>query len=92
MTKFISNHKKFSAAVLASLLAGIGFLLGFSVEQVGIVVSPYGIFVVSQGVADIGKEKAKIEANGFPAARSRSSQNKAYPAAARSAGGQNKAD
>ncbi len=38
----IGNHKKFSAAVLASILALVGLLNGLT-------------------VADIGKERAKVE-------------------------------
>lgn len=55
------GSKKFIATVLASVLAFGGFALGFSVEMIGVIVSPLGVYTVSQGIADIGKEKAKAE-------------------------------
>ena len=58
----ISGHKKFFAASLASILALVGLLNGLTVAEIAVIVAPLTTFVLGQGLADIGKEKAKIEA------------------------------
>ena len=58
----ILESKKFLASVLASLISFLGVREGFSPEQILLVIGPLMGFVGMQGVADIGKEKAKVEA------------------------------
>lgn len=58
----ILRSKKFLAAALASVISFVGILQGLSHEQIAMVVGPLLTFVGFQGVADIGKERAKIEA------------------------------
>lgn len=57
----VRNHKKLSAAALASILALVGVMNGMSVAEVMVIVGPLTGYVLSQGLADIGKERAKIE-------------------------------
>lgn len=66
MTVDLLKSKKFFAAVLASLLALIGLLNGLSPVEVALVVAPLtGYATLGQGLADFGKERAKVE-NGKP--------------------------
>ncbi len=57
----VRGHKKFSAAALASVLALIGLLNGLTVTEIAVIVGPLTGYVLSQGLADIGKEKARVE-------------------------------
>lgn len=69
------QHKKFQAALLASLIALLGgYATGltetgdFAQALVSVdwtaVIGPWLAAIVAQGVADLGKEKAKVEQNG----------------------------
>ena len=58
------RSKKFIAAILAAILALIGFYLGLATDQIAIITGPLMIYVGAQGLADIGKEKAKVENDG----------------------------
>lgn len=53
------RSKKFGAAALASILSLVGLNYGLTLEQVGVVTAPLYVFIGAQGIADIGKEKAK---------------------------------
>lgn len=56
------NSKKFQAAVIAVVvMVANEFSLQLDPEAILAVVSPLIAFIIGQGVADIGKEKAKIE-------------------------------
>lgn len=57
----ILQSKKFVAAIIAAIAAGIASYLDMPVEQVTAIVSPFVAYIVGQGLADIGKEKAKVE-------------------------------
>ena len=59
--KEILNSKKALAAILAIVVQIIGYInpeLALVAEQVGTVIIGY---IVGQGIADLGKEKAKVE-------------------------------
>tara|TARA_R110000851_G_scaffold268071_2_gene420717 strand:+ start:42395 stop:42655 length:261 start_codon:yes stop_codon:yes gene_type:complete len=58
----ILQSKKFLASALAALISFLGIREGFTSEQIALVVGPLMGFVAMQGVADIGKERAKVEA------------------------------
>jgi len=58
----ILHSKKFLASALAALISFLGIREGFTTEQIALVVGPLMGFVTMQGVADIGKERAKAEA------------------------------
>ena len=53
--------KKFIAACLASVLALIGTMYGLDPSAIAMIIAPLGGYTVAQGIADIGKEKAKVE-------------------------------
>lgn len=66
------QHKKFQAAIVASLLALLGglspaFTDGVSLVDAlltidwNLVIAPWLVAIGAQGVADLGKERAKIE-------------------------------
>ncbi len=61
MIGFIDGHKKFCAAMFASVLALVGFLNGLTVAQIAVIIGPLTTFILGQGLADFGKERAKIE-------------------------------
>lgn len=60
----ILESKKFQAAVVAVFLAFAGYLAGFSTEQVLTLIGPILIYIGGQGLADVGKEKARMETQG----------------------------
>ena len=60
--KELFNSKKFLTSLFASAFALAGLYLGLPIEQVLTIIAPLGGYTVAQGVADIGKERAKIEA------------------------------
>jgi len=63
MSMDLLKSKKFIASLLASVLAFGGIYAGFSVAELALVVGPLaGYGAIGQGLADFGKEKAKIEA------------------------------
>lgn len=64
MIKLMDGYKKIFAATLASILALVGLMNGLTVAEIAVVVGPLTGYVLSQGLADIGKEKAKVEQNG----------------------------
>ena len=56
------RSKKFQAAVIGVIVAGIAELgLNVPPETVTTIVSPFLAYIVGQGIADHGKERAKIE-------------------------------
>ena len=55
------DHKKMKAAVVAAILAGVGTYNGYAWEQIAMVVGPLVAYVLGQGLADIGKEAAKVK-------------------------------
>lgn len=59
--KDMLNSKKFMAAIVAAVLALVGFYLGMTVDQIAIITGPLMVYVGAQGLADIGKEKAKVQ-------------------------------
>lgn len=62
----IVQSKKFVAAALASTLTFLGLQQGLTLEQVGIITAPLYMFIGAQGIADHGKERAKIETSDRP--------------------------
>lgn len=58
----IFTSKKFIAAALASVVSLAGMKYGLTLEQIGLATAPLYTFIAAQGVADIGKERAKAEA------------------------------
>lgn len=54
------TSKKFIASALAAILALAGFALALPVEQVLTVIAPLTGYTLAQGIADHGKEAAKI--------------------------------
>jgi len=58
------NSKKFMAGVIGAIVGVIGLYLELPFEQVMALVGPFLTFQISQGIADHGKEKAKIENGG----------------------------
>jgi hypothetical protein len=61
-TPEILQSKKFIAAALASLTSALCMRSGMSYEDTAFVVGPLIAFIGMQGVADIGKGRAKIAA------------------------------
>lgn len=57
----LTGSKKFLASVLASVLAMIGLAIGMEYEKILLALGPLLLYVPSQAVADIGKERAKVE-------------------------------
>ena len=55
------GSKKFVAAVISSVLAFVGVMNDFTIEQIAAVIGPMISFILAQGIADQGKEKALIE-------------------------------
>lgn len=62
MINLIDGYKKIFAATLASVLALVGLMNGLTVPEVAVIVGPLTGYVLGQGLADIGKERAKVEA------------------------------
>lgn len=60
--------KKFLTAVVAFIVAVAG-KFGFDLDEATVMalISPFLILIPGQGIADIGKEKAKVEAALSPA-------------------------
>ena len=57
----ILTSKKFQAAILAAILAFLGHYLEMDNAQILMIIGPLTAYIVGQGVADIGKEKAKVD-------------------------------
>ncbi len=59
----ILKSKKFQAA-LVSLVVMIAAKAGFDLDEAALltIISPLLTYIAGQGLADIGKEKAKVEA------------------------------
>ena len=62
----ILESKKFKAAALASILSFLGLRYGWGVEGIAAVTAPLYAFIGAQGIADIGKERARAEAAAKP--------------------------
>jgi hypothetical protein len=60
--KDLITSKKFLVTIGGVLYSTVGRKLGLTAEQVAEGVAMTAAYVVGQGVADHGKEKAKIEA------------------------------
>tara|TARA_R110000822_G_scaffold120633_3_gene254146 strand:- start:7891 stop:8136 length:246 start_codon:yes stop_codon:yes gene_type:complete len=56
------KSKKFAAAALASGLSYLGVQQGFDVQQIALFTAPLYAYIGGQALADVGKSKAKIEA------------------------------
>jgi len=57
----IVKSKKFIAAILSSIIAFYGVYNGWTPDQMFAVIGPLMTYILGQGIADHGKEKAKIE-------------------------------
>ncbi len=55
------NSKKFSAGLIAAIVGGVLIYLELPFEQVMALISPFLTYQIGQGIADHGKEKAKME-------------------------------
>ena len=68
MKKMIAElltSKKALMAIAGAIAAGVGRLgLDLPVEDIAAILGPIIAFIFSQGIADAGKEKAKIERGG----------------------------
>ncbi len=64
MAEFFEKNRKFKMAILAGIVAFVGALMDMTSEQIMTSISPFLTFIGFQGIADIGKEKAKIETAG----------------------------
>lgn len=60
-TPSLFQSKKFGAAALASVLSFFAIRQGMTIEQIAMINGPLMLFVGAQGLADIGKERAKVE-------------------------------
>lgn len=59
------TSKKFIASLAAAICSGVGTLgLNLPTESVVAILSPIIAYVLGQGIADTGKEKAKVEKEG----------------------------
>lgn len=56
------QSKKFGAAALASILSFVGVREGLSIEQIALITAPLYAYIAGQGLADLGKSKAQIDA------------------------------
>lgn len=54
------QSKKFIVSLTASILALVGLYLGLPVDQVLTIVAPLATYTIGQGIADSGKEAAKL--------------------------------
>ena len=54
--------KKFLATVLGAVVVALGSVFGLSEDQTAKVAGMVGAYILGQGLADQGKEKAKQEA------------------------------
>ncbi len=54
------NSKKFRAALVAALVAGTTNYFDVDREAILLIIGPFLAFIGMQGIADIGKEKAKV--------------------------------
>lgn len=53
--------KKVTATIVAALITIFGKQLGFSEDTISEIIAVAIAFIVGQGIADLGKERAKIE-------------------------------
>lgn len=58
MIEKLEGWKKLIAAIVATIVALIGFEKGMDAAQVGIIVAPLATYLLSQGMADFGKAAA----------------------------------
>ena len=64
MLKALFSSKKFIAALASMVVAVLGSLgLDLDTETLMAILSPMMAYIIGQGVADHGKEKAKVEAS-----------------------------
>jgi hypothetical protein len=56
------GSKKFLAALAASAIAFFGFRSGMDEKTIALIIAPLLAYIPSQALADIGKERAKVEA------------------------------
>lgn len=61
----ILKSKKFTTALIAVIAAIVSTYLEIPTEQAALIVSPLVAYVLGQGLADTGKEKAKINFKNF---------------------------
>ena len=59
----ILQSKKFLAALAATIISFFAVRENMTMEQIGMITGPLYIFIGAQGLADIGKEKSKVEMN-----------------------------
>ena len=59
----LEGSKKFGAAVIATVLAMIGLILGLSNIQLLVLIGPLTTYILAQGMADHGKEATRIYAS-----------------------------
>ena len=60
------SSKKALASLTALIAAGIAKWLKFPTDEIVVIISPVIAYVLGQGIADHGKEKAKIENGSNP--------------------------
>lgn len=61
--KGLLSSKKFLSMILGTIIIGVMSHLGVDQELVKYTASFFGVGIGAYGLADLGKEKAKIEAN-----------------------------
>ena len=59
----LDGYKKLTAAIVASVLAYLGFVAGMDNAQIGFIITPLTGYILAQGAADFGKSAAKIHSH-----------------------------
>jgi len=59
--KELLKSKKFLATIIGAIMTWISDLTGVSIEAIYVEAGIFGTFIGAQGLADMGKEKAKVE-------------------------------
>lgn len=61
-TPALFKSKKFGAALIAAIVSAVGAHFGWTLEQIAAASAPFYAFIGMQGLDDLGKSKAEIEA------------------------------
>jgi len=63
---YLLRSKKFVASIAAALISFFAMRDGMTVDQIALIVGPLIAYVGAQGLADIGKERVKVESKTRP--------------------------
>ena len=64
--KLPNSWRKIAATVVGAVIAALGKQFGLAEDQIQLIVGLIASFIVGQGIADLGKSKAAIEAKKQP--------------------------